>query len=83
MLFCTCFTTISNAQQIVDSKFGKGILNLEAKDSSWSLNVGTRIQILSVSTLAANNPISSEIEHDFSIRRARLKFKGHAFSPKL
>ncbi len=83
VLFCTCFTSISNAQQIVDSKFGKGILNLEAKDSSWSLNVGTRIQILSVSTLAANDPNSSDVDHDFSIRRARLKFKGHAFSPKL
>ncbi len=83
VLFCTCFSLTLTAQQEVDSKFGKGVFNIIAKDSSWSMKFATRMQFLSTSTLAANDPNSAEIEQNFLIRRARFKFDGFAFSPKL
>ncbi len=78
-----CLSFTSNAQEVIDSKFGKGIINVIAKDSSWSMKFATRMQILSTSVLSANDPNSAEIEQNFSIRRARFKFDGFAFSPKL
>ena len=83
VLFCLCFSFISQAQQVVDSPFGKGLLNLKAADNSWSLKVAPRVQILTTASIDANDPNSSEIDENFLIRRARLKFSGHAFSPKL
>lgn len=84
VLFCICITLTTNAQQkVVDSKFGKGVFNVIAKDSSWSMKFATRMQILSTSMLEANNDASSEIDQNFLIRRARFKFDGFAFSPKL
>lgn len=83
VLFSTCFAFTSNAQKVVDSKFGKGVFNVIAKDSSWSMKFATRMQFLSTSVLAANDDTSSEIDQNFLIRRARFKFDGFAFSPKL
>lgn len=83
VLFCTCFSFTSSAQEVIDSKFGKGIFNVIAKDSSWSMKFATRIQFLSTSVLSANDPNSAEIDQNFLIRRARFKFNGFAFSPKL
>lgn len=83
VLLCTSFSYTLRAQQVVDSKFGKGVFNVIAKDSSWSMKFATRIQILSTSVLSANDPNASEIDQNFSIRRARFKFNGFAFSPKL
>ena len=83
VLFCTLFSFQSNAQKVVDSKFGKGVFNVIAKDSSWSMKFATRMQFLSTSVLAANEPNSAEIDQNFLIRRARFKFDGFAFSPKL
>ena len=80
-LFSFCYA--SKAQQVVDTKFGKGIFNVIAKDSSWSMKFATRMQFLSTSSLAANDPNSAEIEQNFLVRRARFKFNGFAFSPKL
>lgn len=83
VLFCTCFSFTSSAQQVVDSKFGKGVFNVIAKDSSWSMKFATRMQFLSTSILDANDETTSEIDQNFLIRRARFKFDGFAFSPKL
>ncbi|MFT5891810.1 MAG: phosphate-selective porin OprO/OprP, partial [Dokdonia sp.] len=83
VLFCTCFSFTVNAQKTVDSKFGKGIFNVIAKDSSWSMKFATRMQFLSTSVLSANDPNSAEVDQNFLIRRARFKFDGFAFSPKL
>lgn len=82
VIFCVCYSFTSNAQQVVDSKFGKGVFNVIAKDSSWSMKFATRMQFLSTSVLSANEPNSAEIEQNFLVRRARLKFNGFAFSPK-
>lgn len=64
--------------------FGKGILDFTSPDSTWSLKLGARIQILSSQEWDINstgniiNPSSS-----FQIRRSRIKLDGFAYSPKL
>ncbi|MEC3905917.1 porin [Tamlana sp. 2201CG12-4] len=72
------FTTI-NAQEIKTSKFGKGLFNLVGQDSSWTMKIGFRFQLLGTSTWTENAPS----ETNFLVRRSRLKFSGFAFSPKL
>ncbi|WP_299004584.1 porin [uncultured Tenacibaculum sp.] len=71
------------AQQTNAPKFGKGLFNLVGKDSTWSMNMSARMQFLATAEWDSNkeglyNPSSSML-----VRRARLKFKGFAFSPKL
>lgn len=83
VLFCTIGSFQVDAQKVVDSKFGKGVFNVIAKDSSWSMKFATRMQFLSTSVLSANDPNSNEIDQNFLVRRARFKFDGFAFSPKL
>ncbi|NER12547.1 porin [Leptobacterium flavescens] len=79
-IFVSCF---SYGQEITNTKFGKGILNLVAKDSSWSLKFAARAQVLSTTEWDINDGDFGSAENNFSIRRARLKFGGFAFSPKL
>ncbi|GFD91325.1 OprO/OprP family phosphate-selective porin [Tenacibaculum sp. Mcav3-52] len=71
------------AQQGKDSKFGNGLFNIIGKDSTWSMKMSARMQFLATAEWDSNkdglyNPTSSML-----VRRARLKFKGFAFSPKL
>ena len=67
-----------NAQEIQATKFGKGILNLVGKDSSWSMKFGARFQFLATSLMQdGESPKSS-----FLIRRSRLKFDGFVLNPK-
>ena len=45
LIVVVCFAyTISNAQTITDTKFGKGLINFVAKDSSFSVKFAPRIQ---------------------------------------
>lgn len=82
--FFACIS-INLAAQITMPSFGNGIQFL-SKDSSVYLNTSARFQ-----TLMTNNwnlkedKISDLTDHqsNFLIRRARLKFKGWALSPKL
>jgi len=68
-----------HAQEIQTSKFGKGILNLVGKDSTWSMKFGARFQFLATSLMQdGESP-----ETGFLIRRSRLKFDGYAVTPKL
>jgi len=83
VFLCTIISSTTQAQEVVDSKFGKGVFNVIAKDSSWSMKFATRIQFLSTSVLSANDPESNEIDQNFLVRRARFKFNGFAFNPKL
>lgn len=78
-----CAATSLGAQEIKGAKFGKGLLNIKAQDSSWSMKVGLRMQILSEASWDHDNEKISNPSSDFTIRRARLKFDGFAFSPKL
>jgi phosphate-selective porin OprO/OprP len=72
------------SQTTVDSKFGKGILNVIAADSSWSMKFGARFQTLFVGDVNLNDSLGAiGAQSNFLIRRSRFKFGGFAFSPKL
>lgn len=64
--------------------FGKGLFNLVGKDSSWTMKIGTRMQLLSIATWDEGTDGGlANPEQNFLVRRARLKFDGFAYSPKL
>ena len=67
------------AQETNAPKFGKGLFNLVGQDSTWTMKIGTRMQFLAITNLEDG----SSPESNFLVRRARLKFDGYAFSPKL
>jgi hypothetical protein len=72
------------AQDVTNNKFGKGLYNVIAKDSSYSMKFAFRIQSLYTGEWNVNDTdgVSSDGSR-FLVRRARLKFGGFAFSPKL
>lgn len=72
------------SQQITENRFGKGIINVIAKDSSYSMVFAARFQSLYTSQWEfPNNEEFESGDSNFLIRRARLKFDGFAYSPKL
>lgn len=74
----------TQAQDIANNKFGKGLVNVVAKDSSYSLKFAMRFQSLYTSAWDfPDNENLQDAETNFLIRRSRLKFEGFAFSPKL
>jgi phosphate-selective porin OprO/OprP len=83
-LIIMCLTTSVFGQRTIDSKFGKGLYNVVSEDSSWSMKFGMRFQTLFVgeNTINESDGIGAG-SSSFLIRRARLKFGGFAFSPKL
>jgi len=72
------------AQETNSPKFGKGLFNLVGKDSTWTMKVGARMQFLATNVwdIDANGDFGKS-ESNFLVRRARLKFGGYAYSPKL
>ena len=84
LTLCCVFSTQALAQ-IKAPKFGKG-LQITAQDSSFTMKIGFRFQTLYTNewNLPENNLSKLEdYESAFFIRRSRLKFNGHAFTPKL
>ncbi|MGP1991546.1 porin [Zobellia laminariae] len=78
------FSCISYAQETNAPAFGKGLFNLIGKDSTWSMKIGTRMQFLTIASWGEGEDGGLvDPRQNFSIRRARLKFDGFAFSPKL
>ncbi|MEP3208245.1 MAG: porin [Maribacter sp.] len=75
---------IALAQETNAPKFGKGLFNLVGKDSTFTMKIATRMQFLTVATWdeGADGGLTNP-EQNFSLRRARLKFDGFAYSPKL
>jgi hypothetical protein len=73
----------TNAQEISDTSFGKGLLNFTAKDSTFSVRFAPRIQGRYMLAWDHNGSNYESGEQNFLIRRARLKFDGFAYSPKL
>ncbi|MCA0152618.1 porin [Winogradskyella vincentii] len=71
------------AQEISDTSFGKGLINFTAKDSSFSIKFAPRFQVRSVSSWDYTGDQFGSPEHNFIVRRARLKFDGFAYSKKL
>ena len=73
-----------SAQDITESTFGNGIINSVAKDSSFSIKFGARFQALYATDWRDSEFEGFESESsNILIRRARLKFGGFAYSPKL
>lgn len=72
------------AQDTTNNKFGKGLYNVIAKDGSFSMKFAIRIQSLYKSEWNVNDSTGiGPGQGQFLIRRARLKFGGFAFSPRL
>jgi len=81
LLACIQF---SYSQELSSTKFGDGLLNIMGKDSTWSMKLGTRIQLLSSFSWTDDNENTLTVpEQNFLVRRARIKFNGFAYSPKL
>ena len=73
----------ANAQEIQSPKFGKGLFNLVGQDSSWTMKIGARVQVSSLALWENEDGKLINPETNILIRRARLKFDGYAFSPRL
>lgn len=82
--FLALATINANAQEITENKFGKGLVNVVAKDSSYSLKFAARFQSLFTSNwdFPGNENLENS-QSNFLIRRARLKFEGFAYTPEL
>ncbi|AUC82665.1 porin [Lacinutrix sp. Bg11-31] len=81
LLLCAFIST--NAQEISDTKFGKGLINFTAKDSSFSIKFAPRFQVRSMSSWDHDGNKYESPDHNFIVRRARLKFSGFAYTTKL
>ena len=79
ILFIASFYSASS-QDITNNRFGKGLINVFAKDSSWSSKVAFRYQ-----TRYEGNYdlVDSDYTGRAFVRRARIKGNGFAFSPKI
>lgn len=78
-----CVYSYAHSQEISDTSFGKGLINFVAKDSSFSIKFAPRFQVRSISSWDYDGDQYGSPEHNFIVRRARLKFDGFAYSPKL
>nr|WP_029038596.1 porin [Salinimicrobium xinjiangense] len=85
MLALGMLTTMHvHGQDITENKFGKGLVNVVAKDSSYSANFAIRMQSLFTSNWDISEDDGFKTgETNFLVRRARLKFQGFAYTPKL
>ena len=78
-----CIPIIIKSQEVSAPKFGKGLLNISGKDSTWSMNLSARVQYLTSSTWLEKNDSYGGPHSNSLIRRSRIKFKGFAHHPKL
>lgn len=79
LLFIGALQIPALAQDQTNNTFGKGI-RIAAKDSSFTMKFGARIQTLYDGRL---NLETNDYNDRLLTRRARLKFDGYAYSPKL
>jgi len=84
LLIAALFTTVTFAQDTTDNKFGKGFYNVVARDGSYSMKFAARFQSLYIGEWNVNDSTGVGAgSSQFLLRRARLKFGGFAFSPKV
>lgn len=75
---------VSSAQEENSPAFGKGLFNLVGKDSTWTMKVGTRIQLLGIAQWSEGQDGGwVDPNSNMLVRRARLKFDGFAYTPRL
>ncbi len=72
-----------HAQSLNDQSFGKGLINFTAADSSFTVKFAPRIQTRFQSAWNHDGNNYGDAEYNFLVRRARFKFDGWAYSPKL
>lgn len=72
-----------HAQEISDTSFGKGMINFVAKDSTFSVKFAPRFQSRFNANWSHDGSEYGSPVYQFLTRRARLKFSGWAYSPKL
>ncbi|MDG1712169.1 MAG: porin [Flavobacteriaceae bacterium] len=83
LILSVILTSFLKAQDVSDTKFGKGMINFIAKDSSFSVKFAPRIQSRYQGQWDYDGEEYDEANLNFIVRRARLKFGGFAFTPKL
>jgi len=76
-------TLTVQSQTLEDMSFGKGLINFTAKDSTFSVKFAPRFQLLSSTKWDQDGEDYGSANTSFLVRRARLKFDGYAFTPKL
>ena len=84
LCLATCFSTLLFGQEVVNNSFGNGFYNVIAADSSYSMKLAARMQSLYIADWDVND--TDGIHNggsQFLIRRARLKFGGFVFNPKV
>jgi phosphate-selective porin OprO and OprP len=81
VLLLSIFTI--KAQEISDTRFGKGMINFVAKDSSFSVRFAPRIQFRTNAIWFYDGEKYGKPFQNFVIRRARLKFDGFVVNTKL
>jgi len=81
-LLFLCYFPIQ-AQNLNEQSFGKGLINFTAADSSFTVKFAPRIQTRFQSAWNHDGNNYGDAEYNFLVRRARFKFDGWAFSPKL
>ena len=72
-----------HAQNLNEQSFGKGLINFTAADSSFTVKFAPRIQTRFQSAWNHDGNNYGDAEYNFLVRRARFKFDGWAYSPKL
>jgi len=79
-LFFICSIANIFSQDITNNRFGKGLINVMSKDSSWATKVAFRFQTRYEGTYDFSDTTFSDKAF---VRRARIKGSGFAFSPRL
>ncbi len=82
-LMCLFVSVSLYSQEVKTAQFGKGLLNITGKDSTFSMKIAARMQFLAISQWDSEDGNLVNPESNFLVRRARLKFNGFAYSPKL
>src|SRR6056300_324721 len=82
-LFFSVVIQMLGAQEISNTKFGTGMINFIAKDSSFSVKFAPRFQTRYQSEWEYSGLNYTPASYNFLVRRARLKFDGFAFTKNL
>ena len=84
LLIALCCSATIFGQEVVNNSFGNGFYNVIAADSSYSMKLAARMQSLYIADWDVNDADGIHNENSqFLIRRARLKFGGFVFNPKI
>jgi phosphate-selective porin OprO/OprP len=83
MMLTGAFSLLNAQQGVNEISFGKGLLNYVAKDNTFSVKFAPRFQSRFNTVWSHDGSEYGDAKHSFLVRRARLKFSGWAYSPKL